>query len=233
MVSLLAPDKQLVDLPIDVFDALLREKKVTVATPLAEDVRRVEELEVLKQASPRQLEVATERYKLLGQAAGAQGTVPARTLRQWREAFREAEAVYGHGFVGLIPRWNKSGNHLPRLSKEQNALLEKYITDHYETLKQPSMTAVYAQLVQEAQVRHIIERFVGAFKSVRSKSRPSNVKAHEQPRNRSRFTGNWSRRLHGMAIVRGRSSTWTIPNSTLNSSAPVRGALWAGHGPHS
>ncbi len=155
MVSLLAPDKQLVDLPIDVFDTLLREKKVTVATPLAEDVRRVEELEVLRQASPRQLEVATERYKLLGQAAGAQATVPARTLRGWREAFREAEAVYGHGFVGLIPRWNKSGNHLPRLSKEQNALLEKYIADHYETLKQPSMTAAYAQLVQEAQARQI------------------------------------------------------------------------------
>src|SRR6266581_7489388 len=155
MISLLSPEKQLVDFPIDVFDTLLREKKVTVVTPLPDDPRRVEELEVLKQASPRQLEVATERYKLLGQAAGAQGTVPARTLRQWREAFREAEAVYGHGFVGLIPRWNKSGNHLPRLSKEQNALLEKYITDHYETLKQPSMTAVYAQLWQEAQARHI------------------------------------------------------------------------------
>lgn len=75
--------------------------------------------------------------------------------RGWREAFREAEAVYGHGFLGLIPQWNKSGNRLPRLSSEPTALLEKYITDHYETLQQPSRTAVYAQLAHEAQERHI------------------------------------------------------------------------------
>jgi putative transposase len=155
MVSLLSPEKQLVDFPIEVFDALLREKKVTVATPLSDDTRRVEELERLRSASPRQLEVATERYKLLGRANAAQGIIPARTLRGWREAFREAEAVYGHGFLGLIPQWNKSGNRLPRLSSEQNALLEKYITDHYETVQQPSMTAVYTQLAQEARERHI------------------------------------------------------------------------------
>jgi len=155
MVSLLSPEKQLVDFPIEVFDALLREKKVTVATPLSDDTRRVEELELLRSASPRQLEVATERYKLLGRANAAQGIIPARTLRGWREAFREAEAVYGHGFLGLIPQWNKSGNRLPRLSSEQNALLEKYITDHYETVQQPSMTAVYTQLAQEARERHI------------------------------------------------------------------------------
>ncbi len=155
MISLLSPEKHLVDFPIDVFDTLLREKKVTVVTPPPDDTRRVEELERLRSASPRQLEVATERYKLLGRANAAQGTVPARTLRGWREAFREAEAVYGHGFLGLIPQWNKSGNRLPRLSSEQNALLEKYITDHYETSRQPSMTAVYCLFEQEARERHI------------------------------------------------------------------------------
>ena len=155
MVSLLSPEKHLVDFPIEVFDTLLREKKVTVATPLPDDPRRVAELARLRSASPRQLEVATERYKLLGRVHAAQGTVPARTLRGWREAFREAEAVYGHGFLGLIPQWNKSGNRLSRLSSEQDALLEKYITQHYETLQQPSMTAVYALLEQEAHERHI------------------------------------------------------------------------------
>ena len=155
MVSLLSPEKQLVDFPLDVFDTLLREKKVTVATPLPDDPRRVEALERLRSARPRQLEVATERYKLLGRANAAQSSVPARTLRARREAFREAEAVYGHGFLGLIPQWNKSGNRLPRLSNEQNALLEKYITEHYERLRQQSRTAVYALLEQEARERHV------------------------------------------------------------------------------
>lgn len=155
VVSLLSPEKQLVDFPIDVFDTLLREKKVTVVNPLPDDIRRVEELELLKNASPRQLEVATERYKLLGQANTARGAVPERTLRHWRESFREAEAIYGHGFVGLIPQWDKSGNRQPRLTSEQNTLLEKYITDHYETLTQQSMSAVYAKLMLEATTHHI------------------------------------------------------------------------------
>jgi len=155
LVSLLSPEKQLVDFSVDVFDALLREKKVTVANPLPDDVRQVEELELLKHASLEQLEIATERYKLLGRDSAARAVVPERTLRRWREAFREAEAIYGHGFVGLIPQWSKSGNRLPRLSSEQNTLLEKYITDHYETLKQQSMSAAYAKLLQEARTQHI------------------------------------------------------------------------------
>ncbi len=109
---------------------------MTVVTPPPEDTRRVEELERLRSASPRQLEVATERYKLLGRAKAAQGTVPARTLRGWREAFREAEAVYGHGFLGLIPQWNKSGN----------------------------ASAIF--------LHRATGPFVGASKSVRSKSKP-------------------------------------------------------------
>src|SRR6266568_4446296 len=114
-----------------------------------------EELELLRKASPKQLEVATQRYKLLGGAATEMRTVPARTLRGWREAFREAEAIYGHGFLGLIPRWSTSGNRLPRLSKEAEALLEKYVTQHYETLKQQSASAVYVLLAREAQEQHI------------------------------------------------------------------------------
>ena len=183
MVSLLSPEKHLVDFPIEVFDTLLRENKVTVATPLPDDPRRVEELEVLRSASPRQLEVATERYKLLGRANAAQGTVPARTLRGWREAFREAEAVYGHGFLGLIPQWNKSGNRLPRLSSEQNALLEKYITDHYETLKQPSMTAVYAQLAHEARERHIPAPSYRTFcRRIKERPKQEQTLKHQGPR---------------------------------------------------
>src|SRR5205807_8633433 len=153
----LSPETLLGECHMQLFDTLLRQKKVTGLTPPPDDTRRVEELERRRSASPRQLEVATERYKLLGRANAAQGTVPARTLRGWREAFREAEAVYGHGFLGLIPQWNKSGNRLPRLSSEQHALLEKYITDHYETSRQPSMTAVYCIFEQEARERHIPE----------------------------------------------------------------------------
>lgn len=154
-VTLLSPEKQLVDLPVGVFDTLLRQKKVTVASPVPHDAHQVEEHELLTKASLRQLEIATHRYKLLGHVEASGPAVSLRTLRRWRAEFQTASAVYGHGFTGLLPRWSNSGNRLPRLSQETEQLLEKYITEHYETLKQQPMSAVYLLLEREAKERHI------------------------------------------------------------------------------
>jgi putative transposase len=154
-VTLLSPEKKLVDLSVEVFDMLLQQKKVIVASPLPHDTHQVQEQEFLAKASLRQLEIATHRYKLLGHVESSGPAVSSRTLRRWRAEFHTAEAVYGHGFTGLLPRWSNSGNRLPRLSQEAEQLLEKYITQHYETLKQQPMSAVYLLLEREAKERHI------------------------------------------------------------------------------
>jgi hypothetical protein len=140
-VTLLSPEKRVVDLPIEVFEDLLRQNKVTIALPAPNDPKLAQEHELLLSASPSQLETATYRYKILGRALPEETIVPARTLQRWRMKFRTAEAIYGHGFVGLIPGQNRQGNHLPRLSQEADQLLEKYLTSHYETLKQQSKTS--------------------------------------------------------------------------------------------
>jgi putative transposase len=150
-VTLLSPEKQLVDLPTEVFDALLEQRKVPVTTPSAGDVvRHAQEHERLVQASPKQLEIATQRYKQLGQEGAEAGPVTPRTLQRWRAQFRTAEVLHGHGFSGLIPRWANSGNHLPRLSQRTEQLLEKYITQYYETPTQRSRYAVSLLFGQEA-----------------------------------------------------------------------------------
>ncbi len=84
MVTLLAPEKCLVDLPIEVFDDLLRQSKVKVATPLPDDPRYAKEHELLWDASPEQLAIATYRYKVLGGALPEETVVSARTLQRWR-----------------------------------------------------------------------------------------------------------------------------------------------------
>jgi len=152
IVTLLSPENHLLDVPIAVFDALITQRKVTIATASRDDeARGAEEHERLTKASPKHLEIATQRYKLLGralpQADGA--TVAPRPLQRWQAQFRTAEVVHGHGFTGLIPRWSNSGNRLPRLSQSTEQLLEKYITDHYETLQQRSKHAVYLLLERE------------------------------------------------------------------------------------
>ncbi|TMD61817.1 MAG: hypothetical protein E6I97_27055 [Chloroflexi bacterium] len=136
--------------PTEVFDALLQHSKVTVATPkLQSEAGLTSEHEQLSKAGPKHLEIATQRYKQLGQGVPEGATVAPRTLQRWRAQFRTAEVVYGHGFSGLIPRWGNSGNHLPRLDQSTEQLLEKYITEYYETPKQRSRQAVYLLFERE------------------------------------------------------------------------------------
>jgi len=78
-VTLLAPENHVVDLPVEVFEDLLRQRKVTVATPVPGDPRHAEEHDLLQHASPEQLEIATYRYKLLGRALPEETVVGART----------------------------------------------------------------------------------------------------------------------------------------------------------
>ena len=78
-VTLLSPEKHLLDLAVEVVDDLLRQRKVTVATLVAGDSLPPEEQEILQHASPEELEVATYRYTLLGRALPEEPVVPART----------------------------------------------------------------------------------------------------------------------------------------------------------
>jgi putative transposase len=182
-VTLLAPEQQVIDLPSAVFETLLQQKKVTIASPVPNDGRKVAEHALLTNASAKQLAVATQRYKVLGQAAAAGEAIAPRTLRRWREEFRAAEAVYGHGFTGLIPRWSNSGNRLPRLSPDTEHLLEQYITQHYETLKQPSRAAVYALLVREAATRQIPAPSYNTFcRRLKRRSRHEHMRKRQGPR---------------------------------------------------
>jgi putative transposase len=89
-VTLLSLEKRLLDLTVEVFDDLLRQRKVTVATPLPDDSPPTEEQEILQHASPEELEIATYRYKLLGRALPEETVVPART-----DASMAHEVSYG------------------------------------------------------------------------------------------------------------------------------------------
>jgi putative transposase len=149
-ITLLSPEKHLVDLPLEVLDDLLRQRKVTVATPLPGDALHTEEQELLQNASPEQLEIAAYRYKLLRRALPEETVISKRTLQRWRTRFRTAEANYGHGFIGLIPQRNRQGNRQPRLSQSVEQLLEKYMTEYYEAGKQQSKRSVYLLLEREA-----------------------------------------------------------------------------------
>jgi hypothetical protein len=57
--------------------------------------------------------------------------------------------MYGRGFVGLLPNHQEKGNRLAKLSEEARSLMEKFIEDKYESLKQQSVSHVYRCLKEE------------------------------------------------------------------------------------
>jgi hypothetical protein len=118
-VTLLAPEQQVIDLPSTVFETVLQQKKVTIASPVPNEVRKIKEHTLLTNASAKQLAVATQRYKVLGQAAAGEAIAP-RTLRRWRRSFGQrkpstamalrgsfrAGATAAIGCHGSVPTWN-------------------------------------------------------------------------------------------------------------------------------
>lgn len=148
-ITLLSEDHQLKEIPHQDFDILLRDGKMIGLASQTEETGSGAARTLLDKASPKHLEVALERYRALG--SQTERVVPPRTLRRWHASYREAEVLYGNGFVGLLPEWNACGDRTQRLSDEQETLLATFIANHYETLKQQPMWEVYLLLKRDAE----------------------------------------------------------------------------------
>lgn len=153
-VLLLSEDRQVLPVPNDAFDELIRSGRLTGLTQPAAPPKYEEGRELLAQASPAALEEANHRYAIIT-GTDRSATTPSRTVRRWRAQWSEAQASYGNGFIGLLPQANLQGNRRSRLDERTEELLTTFITEQYETLKQQSKKAVYLLLQREAERRQI------------------------------------------------------------------------------
>ncbi|MCZ2077050.1 MAG: heteromeric transposase endonuclease subunit TnsA [Bryobacterales bacterium] len=157
--TLLAADGTLIDLPQTVFENLIKSGRlsnpdVTRLAGTQPDVR-----ELLAKAGPADFEEANRRYaliasRLMGHSA-TDKNIPARTIRDWLSKWREAEARYGCGYIGLLSHHQEKGNRQPRLPNISK-MLETFILEDYETLKQKSKVAVYGALVRRCEEQGIV-----------------------------------------------------------------------------
>jgi putative transposase len=103
--------------------------------------------ELMDAASPTDLQTANRRFHLV-QAYFQHRTdiykdIPQSTLSRWVKQFREAEATFGCGYVGLLPRTASRGNRLPKAPTDASKLLDQFITEHFETPRQAPAASVY------------------------------------------------------------------------------------------
>jgi putative transposase len=98
-----------------------------------------------------------------------------RTIRRWQKSFKDAELVFGSGFLGLLDKKKNRGNRLSKLPSETLALSNEFIEEVYENSKQSSVYSVWTRLREECEKRGLIAPSLNSF-NLRVKVRP----VHEQ-----------------------------------------------------
>jgi putative transposase len=153
-ILLLSEDGQVMPVPNNTFDELVRAGRVTGLTQPTSPPRYEEGRELRDRAGEAEWEEANRRHAIITEADQKTKT-SARTVRRWRAQWAEAAASYGNGLLGLLPQVKSRGNRTSRLDERTEALIETFITEHYETLKQQSKKAVFLLLKRECERRQI------------------------------------------------------------------------------
>jgi len=138
----------------------VKDTSQSAAMALSAEVHRL-----LSSSGPEALDVANQRYELVEAYQKKQREVyagtPTRTIRDWLAHFRDAEAVYGCGYVGLLPKTTARGNREPKAAEESRRLLDEAITQLYARPKQQKARDVfvtYQRTCLEQNVQPVTER---------------------------------------------------------------------------
>jgi putative transposase len=84
--------------------------------------------------------------------AEARAAVPARTRRRWQQWYREAETLYGNGFLGLLPRYHNCGGNR-KISTEVIDLIHQVLETHYDTVRRAPKRGAYGDYLQCSEER--------------------------------------------------------------------------------
>jgi putative transposase len=144
--------------------------------------------ELMVAASPTDLQRANRRFHLV-QAYFQHRTdlykdIPQSTLSRWVKQFREAEATFGCGYVGLLPRTASRGNRQPKAATDASKLLDQFITEHFETPRQAPAASVYRAYTRACEKANITPLSQRTFYT-RLKKRPIHEQTLKRQRNQS------------------------------------------------
>ena len=79
--------------------------------------------------------------------AEARAAIPARTRRRWQQRYREAETLYGNGFLGLLPQYHNCGG-TRKISAEVIKLIHQVLETHYDTVRRAPKRGAYGEYLK-------------------------------------------------------------------------------------
>lgn len=160
-IILRGEQEALIQLKPEEFEALVRQGKIINLQSHPKKTISSEAWEKFYRASPEDQAEALHRYEIIkpyledGQKRDNE-TTSARTIRDWKAKYIAAQQKYGCGYLGLLSHRKTKGNRQRKLPEETLEIMEKFISEDYETLKQKKMWSVYCSLVEACEQKGII-----------------------------------------------------------------------------
>ena len=160
-VVLCAEDQRLVELHRNVFENLVQQGKIKSIHSQERPSISKQSWERFHKASPEDQTEALRRYKVIQPYLSGQPpeneTIPARTIRDWKAKYLAALQQYSCGYIGLLSHRSAKGNRTRKLPEDTLALMDKFILEDYETLKQKkiaSLIFVYGPSIKKQFMNH-------------------------------------------------------------------------------
>jgi hypothetical protein len=148
-IGLLRNDGKLIELPNTEIERLIGEGKITLSSQPDDDSLQQEILNILKSASSNEIEEANQRYKQIQPFLEPKtSSSPSSTIRRWVKQYREAEEMYGRGYIGLLPKHHAKGNRLEKIDHAVREFMQEFIEKNYETLKHRRVKRVHQSFVE-------------------------------------------------------------------------------------
>lgn len=142
-------DNNLIRLSYAEFHSLIKQGDIAYPNKQSTEAFSDDVRDILLQASPADYEEANQRYWIIAPELHGQHPnedIPDRTRRAYKANYRAAEAKYGLGFIGLLPRKNP-GNHYSRYSQETWDFVDHIIATEYLIGNQPTRLAAHGILL--------------------------------------------------------------------------------------
>jgi putative transposase len=157
-VSLTGDGDAFFELTLDAFRGLVQDGRIKAISNESSSREHPEVSKRFKAANKEDRAEANRRCDLVRASMRGEriDSIPKRTLSYYVSLYREAEAKYGCGYVGLLPRARERGNRNRKLPEESLALLRTFIEGDYESLKQKTKYAAYVALLRACEQRGVI-----------------------------------------------------------------------------
>ncbi|MDJ0900452.1 MAG: TnsA endonuclease N-terminal domain-containing protein [Xenococcus sp. MO_188.B8] len=183
-ITLIGEKDEPIVLKRQVFEELVHRGKITnLQTQRMESIQK-EAWEKFQMASPEDQAEALCRYEAIKPYLEGNPpeneTTSRRTIRHWKSKYLEAKHKYNCGLIGLLSRRHAKGNRTQKLPQETIDLIEKVISENYETIKQKNILSVYGSLLILCEEKGVLEPSYFTFtKKVRDRSIYEQTKARQ------------------------------------------------------